>query len=167
MSKIRVDKTKEYNMSTDEWATHFRQAMEYCTRHNIAMLTLWNKLKMPCCKTYSQSTTIPSTREGSMGAYVRERLKTFMTTHNLDKPLDLTVDEQMMNWFYLHFTEDRKDQLDIDCFRVYSLMESVVLIVMNQGHDKTKDNYILSLFEECKTLDTLHRPWRITEKRYL
>ena len=148
--------------SPHDWPILLCWAEWYCREHNLAVRTLFRKLtNLPI--TY-QKDLIPSTKAGTPGATLRTNLKTFIQSSKNIK-LDLTTTEQIYNWFWLHISEEQKKKCHIRSLHIYdaSAYQQPMVIV---GVDELKDGTeleILSLFEDCKKLDPLQRPWRVIQ----
>jgi hypothetical protein len=155
----------------DDWSVLYCWTKRYCEQNSLSMKMLFYKLRIPC---YSEKTineyTRPSKKHGSVGEIVRNELKSFMRSPQKD--IRLSIDEQLLNWFYLQFPEERLSQLGIVSLKpisesIITSQKPMVLIIMEEGYDNARDDEILDLFKECRALDTIDRPWVITVRRWL
>ncbi len=143
----------------DDWPILLCWAEWYCRKHDLALRTLFRKLtNLPI--TYEKNMK-PSTKVGTPGATLRANLKTFILSKH--KHLDLTTTERILNWFWVHISEEQKKQYHIHTLYIYdssAYQQPMVIVGVNELKDGTELE-ILSLFEDCKKLDPLQRPWRV------
>jgi hypothetical protein len=154
-------------MKIDDWWILLEWAKRYCAQHNLALRTLFGKLVHPSVA-HMNEWNAPSTKKGSVGDILRTRLKEFIMSEN--KSIELTLTETLHNWYWLHIAEEVKTKYHIVGLKMFDIhityQEPVIIVIVDKLENGTELE-ILSLFQECKALDTMNRPWKVAARRFL